>query len=111
MTYRGVMFAIVAGLTGSPLAAAAVASVVFGVSHVVQGWRSVVIIMGIALALHGLVALSGSLLPAIVIHAVYDAVAGLAYGRMGEEMGYPVDGIPLADEPTEAVPGAASANS
>jgi membrane protease YdiL (CAAX protease family) len=99
VTYRGVMFVVLAGVTGSAVMAAVIASVIFGVSHVVQGWQSVVIVVGIALALHGLVAVSGSLLPAIVIHAVYDAVAGLAYGRIGEEMNYPVDGIPLADPP------------
>lgn len=98
VTYRGVMFAVLGGLTGSMLAAAILASLIFGISHVVQGWKSAAIITVIALLLHGLVALSGTLLLAIAIHSIYDIVAGLAYGRMGEELGYPVDGIPAATE-------------
>ena len=102
VTYRGVMFALLAGLTGSGLAGAVLASLVFGVSHIVQGWRSAAVITVIALLLHGLVALSGTLLLAIAIHAIYDVVAGLAYGRIGEDLGYPVDGIPTEAE--SAVP-------
>jgi len=98
VTYRGVMYAVLAGVTGSGVAAALIASVIFGVSHSVQGWKSAGVITIIALLLHGLVALSGTLLLAIAIHALYDAVAGLAYGRMGEELGYPVDGVPVEAE-------------
>src|SRR5690606_31706171 len=87
-----------AGVTGSGVAAALIASVIFGVSHSVQGWKSAGVITVIALLLHGLVALSGTLLLAIAIHAIYDAVAGLAYGRMGEELGYPVDGVRVEAE-------------
>lgn len=94
VTYRGVMYVILGGITGSALAGAVGASLIFGISHIVQGWRSAGIITVIALLLHGLVALSGTLLLAIAIHAIYDIIAGLAYGRIGEELGYPVDGIP-----------------
>lgn len=102
VTYRGVMFAILAGMTGSAAAGAVIASLIFGVSHIVQGWKSAAIITVIALMLHGLVVLSGTLLLAIAIHSVYDVIAGLAYGRMGEELGYPVDGIPAGEEPAAA---------
>ena len=98
VTYRGVMFAVLGGITGSLLAAAIIASLIFGLSHVVQGWKSAAIVTVIALLLHGLVALSGTLLLAMAIHAIYDIVAGLAYGRMGERLGYPVDGIPAGAE-------------
>lgn len=98
VTYRGVMFAVLTGITGSAVAGAALASLVFGLSHIVQGWKSAGIITVIALLLHGLVALSGTLLLAIAIHAIYDIVAGLAYGRMGERLGYPIDGIPAGDD-------------
>ena len=104
VTYRGVMFALLVGITGSTAAGAVIASLIFGVSHIVQGWRSAAVITIIALLLHGLVALSGTLLLAIAIHSIYDVVAGLAYGRIGEELGYPVDGIPAEGEP--AVPAA-----
>lgn len=96
VTYRGVMFMVLGGITGSLLAAALIASLIFGLSHVVQGWKSAAIVTVIALLLHGLVALSGTLLLAMAIHSIYDIVAGLAYGRMGEKLGYPVDGIPAS---------------
>lgn len=98
VTYRGVMFAVLTGITGSAAAGAAIASLIFGLSHIVQGWKSAAIITVIALLLHGLVALSGTLLLAIAIHVIYDIIAGLAYGRMGEKLGYPVDGIPAGDD-------------
>jgi hypothetical protein len=103
VTYRGVMVAVLGGITGSMLAAAIVASLIFGLSHVVQGWKSAAIITVIALLLHGLVALSGTLLLAIAIHSIYDIVAGLAYGRMGEKLGYPVDGIPAGGDDAPAM--------
>ena len=93
VTYRGVMFLLLTGLTGSAWAGALLAAAVFGVSHLVQGWKSAGIITGIALALHGLVAVSGSLYLAIAIHFLYDLIAGLAYGRLGHELGYPIEGI------------------
>lgn len=103
ITYRGVMFAVLTGITGSAAAGATIASLIFGLSHIVQGWKSAGIITLIALLLHGLVAVSGTLLLAIVVHVIYDVVAGLAYGRMGEELGYPVDGIPAGgDAPAAA---------
>jgi membrane protease YdiL (CAAX protease family) len=93
VTYRGVMFLLLAGLTGSAWVGALVAAAVFGFSHVVQGWKSAGIVTGVALALHGLVAVSGSLYLAIAIHFLYDLIAGLAYGRLGHELGYPIEGI------------------
>ena len=93
VTFRGVLFALFAMVTGSPWIAAALASVVFGVSHMVQGAKSALIISAIALALHGLVAVSGSLYLAIAVHFLYDLIAGLAYGRLGERYGYPIEGV------------------
>jgi hypothetical protein len=92
VTYRGVMFLLLAGLTGSAWAAALLAAAVFGFSHLVQGWKSAGIITGIALALQGLVVVSGSLHLAIAIHFLYDLIAGLAHGRLGHELGYPIEG-------------------
>jgi membrane protease YdiL (CAAX protease family) len=67
-----------------------------------QGWKNAVIIGAVALALHGLVIWSGSLYIAMAVHAIYDLVAGLTYGRLGERLGYPAEGIEAA------APGAAS---
>jgi hypothetical protein len=102
VTYRGVLFALLWILTGSALAAALLASIVFGVSHAVQGWKTAGIITIIALLLHGLVALSGTLYPAIVAHAAYDIVAGLTYGRLGRTLGY--DMAPPPDQFPEPLP-------
>ena len=93
VTYRGVMFMLLAGLTGSLWAAALIASAVFGFSHLVQGWKSAGIVTGVALALHGLVVASGTLLIAIGAHFLYDLIAGLAFGRLGHELGYPIEGV------------------
>jgi membrane protease YdiL (CAAX protease family) len=84
---------LLAGLTGSLWAAALIASAVFGFSHLVQGWKSAGIVTGVALALHGLVVASGTLLIAIGAHFLYDLIAGLAFGRLGHELGYPIEGV------------------
>ena len=89
-------------LTGSGWVAAVIASIVFGVSHAVQGWKTAGIITIIAFLLHGLVAMSGTLYPAIVAHAVYDIVAGLTYGRLGRTLGY--DMAPPPDQFPEPLP-------
>jgi hypothetical protein len=104
ITYRGVMYLLLAGLTGSAWAAALIGSAIFGISHMVQGWKSAGIIAGVALALQGLVVLSGSLHLAIAVHFLYDLIAGLAYGRLGHELGYPIDGMPPFDEAAAAQP-------
>ena len=88
VTYRGVLFGLLWIWTGSPLAAAGIAAVVFGISHVVQGWKTAGIVTVIALAAHGLVWLDGTLYPVIAAHIVYDVIAGLTYGRLGRELGY-----------------------
>jgi membrane protease YdiL (CAAX protease family) len=102
VTYRGVMFVLLSRLLGGPLPAAIGASIVFGFSHILQGWKNAVIIGVVALALHGLVIWSGSLYIVMAVHAIYDLVAGLTYGRLGERLGYPAEGIEAA------APGAAS---
>jgi hypothetical protein len=93
VTYRGVMFMLLAGLTGSACAGALIAAAVFGFSHLVQGWKSAGIVTGVALLLHGLVAVSGSLLLPVAVHFLYDLIAGLAYGRLGHQLGYPIEGV------------------
>lgn len=102
VTYRGVLFALLWMLTGSGWTGAAVAAIIFGISHVVQGWKTAGIVTIIALLLHGLVAVSGTLYPAIVAHAVYDIVAGLTYGRLGRTLGY--DMAPPPDQFPEPLP-------
>jgi len=101
VTYRGVMFILLSRLLGGPLPAAIIASAVFGFSHILQGWKNAVIIGIVALAMHGLVIWSGSLYIAMAVHAIYDLVAGFAYGKLGERLGYPPEGIEV---PAPGVP-------
>ncbi len=82
--YRGMLFAILVYLTGSQVAAVLIASVAFGLAHAVQGPRGVLSIFLIALMAHGLVLYAHSLLPVMVAHAVYDAIAGWLIVRLYE---------------------------
>jgi membrane protease YdiL (CAAX protease family) len=94
VTYRGVMFVILWRLTGSPLAAALIAASVFSISHVLQGWKSMAIIFGMALAFQGIAWLSGSLYVSMAVHALYDMTAGFCYGAYGKKLGYPIEPMP-----------------
>ena len=82
--YRGVTATLLARVTGSVVAAVLIASIVFALAHIVQGWSSAAVIFGIALAAHALVLLTGSLFPIMAVHAVYDAIAGVLMPRWFE---------------------------
>ena len=88
ITWRGVQPALVAYLAASSWVGVFAAALSFGAAHAVQGRRSAGTIVLFALAFQALVWLSGSLLPAMAVHAAYDITAGLAYGRLGRELGY-----------------------
>jgi uncharacterized protein len=82
ISWRGVQPALL-GLAFGNSALALVLSVIgFTVGHAYQGRKSLPIIACFAVAFHALVVISGSLLVPIAVHAAYDAVAGLAYGRL-----------------------------
>jgi len=82
--YRGVSFRLLLRLGVTIWGAAAVLSVVFALAHSVQGWRSTIFIGVIAAGFHFIVIYSGALLPAIVAHVAYDAVAGVAIPKWVE---------------------------
>ena len=88
MTWRGVQAPLAAGVVHSAVAGALLSAVMFGAAHATQGMKSAGIITGLALAFQGLAWLSGSLLPGMVVHAAYDLIAGLSYGRLVRELGY-----------------------
>ncbi|MCI0659883.1 MAG: CPBP family intramembrane metalloprotease, partial [Acidobacteria bacterium] len=94
ITYRGVMWVLLARLTGSLWIAALIASSIFAFSHYMQGWISIVAIFGFALGFHAVVWLTGSLIPAMLLHFLYDLMAGMMYSYYGEKLGYPLEGIP-----------------
>ncbi len=79
--YRGVGMAILWFTLGSPWPAAAISALAFALAHAAQGWKAGVVIYGIALVLHALVALTGTLVIAMVVHGVYDFAAGALIRR------------------------------
>ena len=84
IVYRGATATLLARLTGSMVAAVLIASVVFGLAHVIQGWPSACAIFLIALGAHALVLAGGSLVPVMAAHALYDAIAGVVMPRWYE---------------------------
>ena len=89
LTYRGVLYVLLLRLTGSVVAAALLSAVFFGAAHVVQGWKAIWITAVFGLVAQGLTLWSGSLYAAMALHVGYDVVAGLAYGRLAEQLGSP----------------------
>jgi membrane protease YdiL (CAAX protease family) len=81
IVYRGVFTALLTRYTGSLMLAGFVSAIVFAISHSLQGWRAVVAIFGIALLSQWMVSFTGSLLPVMIVHALYDLVAGIAIPR------------------------------
>jgi len=81
VVYRGVLATILTRITGSFPIAVIIASIAFSVAHSVQGWRAVASIFLLAIAAHALVAATGSLIPMMFVHTVYDAVAGFVIPR------------------------------
>ncbi len=97
ITYRGVLYLLLVSVTGSPLAAVGLAALAFAVGHAVQGWRAAAIVFAIAVGFHGLVLVTGSLVPAIVVHALYDTIAGFASGRMARRADFTEAPPPAAE--------------
>jgi len=75
--FRGVLYALLVAVTSSASIAALISALVFAIGHARQGWKSVVFIFGIALLFQWLVVYAGSLVPAMIIHAIYNMVRGL----------------------------------
>jgi membrane protease YdiL (CAAX protease family) len=85
--YRGVGMSILWYSLGNPWISALLCAAAFAVAHSVQGLRSTVFIGLIALVKHALVAITGTLLLAMLVHAVYDLIAGWLIAREAETMG------------------------
>jgi len=102
VTYRGVMFTLLWRLTGSALAAALLTAAVFAISHFLQGWKSMAIIVMIALSFQLIAWLSGTLYVSMGVHFLYDLMAGLAYGWYGRRCDYPIEAMPPEDAPQPA---------
>lgn len=75
--FRGVLFAVLVAVTSSVGLSALISALVFAIGHARQGWKSMVFIFGIALLFQWLVIYAASLVPAMIIHAIYNIVRGL----------------------------------
>jgi membrane protease YdiL (CAAX protease family) len=84
VVYRGVTTVLLTRITGSLIAAIAIASAVFALAHVIQGRRATVVVFFIALGAHALVFLTQSLFPVMAVHALYDAIGGVLMSRWYE---------------------------
>jgi len=75
VVYRGVTMSILWYSLGNPWIAALISALAFAAAHWPQGLKSGVMIFAVALVMHGLVAITGTLLLAMIVHAIYDVVA------------------------------------
>ncbi len=73
--YRGVLMAVAISVIG-PWPAVAATSVIFGLGHCYQGTGGILKTTVVGLVLAFLTLMSGSLLPAILLHAVIDLTSG-----------------------------------
>jgi membrane protease YdiL (CAAX protease family) len=78
--YRGVLPLLLAQYE-SGTTATLLAAIAFGLAHLVQGLRAAMIASVFGAVLHLIMVVSGSLLPAIAIHFLYDAVVGILAAR------------------------------
>jgi len=79
--YRRVLFGILFYWFPNWWAAALLCAAAFALGHGIQGWKGVLIIFGMSLIFQSLVWYTGTLYVAMVVHAIYDAIAGFAYAR------------------------------
>jgi membrane protease YdiL (CAAX protease family) len=99
ITWRGVQTVLLTRLTREVLVAIAIAIAMFSIAHAIQGWKSVGVIALFAAGFHVLVWMSGSLYIAMVVHFVYDLIAGFSYAYLGKKHGYEIPGVPGATSP------------
>jgi membrane protease YdiL (CAAX protease family) len=81
LTYRGLLFTLLAALTRSWWLAASIAAGVFGIVHLFQGWKSAGMAALMGLRDQIVVGLTGTLFVAIVVHTLHDAITGTVIGR------------------------------
>jgi membrane protease YdiL (CAAX protease family) len=85
LLFRGFLIWYLSAWMG-PLAAVIVSSIIFGFAHIYLGYKQVPITGLVGLIMAGLVFASGSLVPAIILHAAVDWNSGdLGYGVLNAE--------------------------
>jgi len=105
--YRGVGMSILWYSLGNPYAAVAICSVAFALAHWTQGWKSAAVIFAMALVMHGLVAFTGTLILAMLVHGLYDLVAGYFIAKEAKRLH--LEGSEASPEPPPTSPWGSSA--
>ena len=80
--YRGALFAIIRALTGRWFVSALIASMIFGLAHLVQGWKNSAYVSLFGFVFHLLAAATGALYVGMAVHFLYDVVAGFWIARL-----------------------------
>lgn len=80
-TYRGVLVVLLSSATASFVVGAVLSASVFALVHYPQGTKSVALVFTIALILQAVVSVTGALYVAMVVHALYDMLAGVRAAR------------------------------
>jgi membrane protease YdiL (CAAX protease family) len=75
--YRGVLVAVLTYTLGSVWPAVFLSAAAFAVVHAFQGWKSGVVIFGIALTMHALVDFTDTLVFAMGVHVILDLFVGI----------------------------------
>lgn len=83
IVWRGVLYACVVWLVRSPWIAIPACAIPFGLAHAIQGARGMLVAGIIGALMHGLVLLTGSLLPAMLVHFLYDAIVVFLLRTLG----------------------------
>lgn len=84
--FRGVFYTLVASLSGSIVIGAVASAAVFAIAHYRQGRKSMLLVGLFALFFQWLVVTTGSLVPAMAVHALYDVIRGLLAGHRFEKL-------------------------
>jgi hypothetical protein len=90
LLYRG--YLLLAIQPGGPLVALAISTILFGAHHLYQGLGGAIRVAVFGLALGVMTLVAGSILPAIIVHAVQDLTTGLlAYRLLADTPGQTTD--------------------
>lgn len=90
LVWRGVLWGLLARVTGDLVIAAAICVAFFALSHALQGWRAIAVIAVFSAAFHVMVWAAGTLAGVMLAHAAYDVIAGFSYARLARESGWDV---------------------
>jgi membrane protease YdiL (CAAX protease family) len=82
LVWRAVLPALLVHLTGSLVLAIGLSVLSFSLAHWMQGGLAMAAVLVFALLFHGLVALTGGLVAAVAVHALYDAAVSVWIGPL-----------------------------